>query len=89
MAIARFLSPILILLTASAAAQLRLNITAVGAENGVSTIECWEMDSPSYLHDNSDVAGTEATHLGNVSTMSWAVSPPGQYVAGHNAPTNQ
>ena len=69
--------------------ELRLNITAVGAQDGLSTLECWEVESPFDTPDNQASTGTQVINLGNVSALSWSVSPPGQYDGPHNAPCNQ
>ena len=89
MFISRLLLPTLAFLAASALAHLRLNTTAIGAQNGFSTLECWEVDSPFYTSGDSATVGSSVAHLGNVSTLSWSVVPPGQYVGSHNAPYNQ
>ncbi|KAB5514965.1 hypothetical protein GE09DRAFT_1046515 [Coniochaeta sp. 2T2.1] len=57
MSLTRFIVPILAFLAALADSQLRLNVTAIGAANGVSTLECWEVDSP--FHTSSDSATRE------------------------------
>jgi hypothetical protein len=88
MSISRLLA-ILAFLAASAVADLRLNITAIGAEDGFSTLECWEVDSPFYTSGDSATVGASVAHLGNVSTLSWSVVPPGQNVGPHNTPYNQ
>ena len=67
----------------------RLNVTAIGAQHGTSTLECWEVDSPLYESGDPTTAGTSVFHLGNVSTLSWSVAPPGEYVGPHNAPSHQ
>ena len=89
MSTSRLLLPILAFLAASAAAHLRLNITAIGAQDGFSTLECWAVDSPFYTSGDSATVGASVANLGNVSALSWSVVPPGQYVGPHNAPYNQ
>lgn len=86
---ARTILPALIWLVAGVVAQLRLNVTAISAENGSSTLECWEVESPFYISDDPATTGAMVAHLGNVSALSWSVSPPGQYIGLHNAPRNQ
>lgn len=83
------LLPGLAFVIASLAAQLQLNVTAISARDGLSTLECWEVDSPFYISSDTATAGAMVSHLGNVSTLSWSVAPPGQYVGLHNAPCNQ
>ncbi|KAK3937558.1 hypothetical protein QBC46DRAFT_415963 [Diplogelasinospora grovesii] len=89
MSVTHLLVPTLAFLAASAVAQLRLNVTAIGAQNGILTLECWEVDSPFYTSSDSATVGAKVAHLGNVSTLSWSVVPPGHYVSPHNAPYNQ
>ncbi|KAI6365096.1 hypothetical protein MCOR25_005489 [Pyricularia grisea] len=61
-------------------AEMRLNVTAIGAQNGASTIECWEVDSPIDAEGNLS--------LGNVQNITWSVVPPGKSEGPHNAPYN-
>lgn len=42
---------------ASVVAQLQLNVTAVSARDGSSTLECWEVDSPFYMSSDTATAG--------------------------------
>ncbi|KAB5515620.1 hypothetical protein GE09DRAFT_576139 [Coniochaeta sp. 2T2.1] len=88
MSLTRFIVPILAFLAALADSQLRLNVTAIGAANGVSTLECWEVDSPFHTSSDSATKGASVAILGNVSTLTWAVMPPG-HVDQHNTPYNQ
>ena len=85
----RILTPILTLLATYTVAWLQLNVTAIGAQNGVSTLECWEVDSPFYASGDPVVAGARTTQHRDLPSFSWSVSPPGQYVGPHNAPYNQ
>jgi hypothetical protein len=89
MSVSHLLVLTLAFLASSAIAQLRLNVTAISAENGISTLECWELDSPFYISHDSATVGAKVAHLGNVSSLSWSVVPPGHYVGPHNAPYNQ
>ncbi|ROV96569.1 hypothetical protein VMCG_07822 [Cytospora schulzeri] len=68
---------------------LQLNITALGAANNASTLECWQMDTPFAISTQQGTSGSAQLQLGNASTMSYSVLPA-QYDAGvHNAPANQ
>ncbi|KAI6618772.1 hypothetical protein MCOR14_010547 [Pyricularia oryzae] len=58
-------------------AEMRLNVTAIGALNGASTIKCWKMDSPIDAKGN--------LNLGNVQNITWSVVPPGKSERPHNA----
>lgn len=68
---------------------LHLNITALGAANNASTLECWQMDTPFAISTQQGTAGSAQLQLGNTSTISYSVLPA-QFDAGvHNAPANQ
>ena len=68
---------------------LQLNITALGAANNASTLECWQMDTPFTISTQQGTSGSAQLQLGNTSTMSYSVLPA-EYEAGvHNAPANQ
>lgn len=68
---------------------LNLNITAVGAQNGASTLECWTMDTPFSLATIPGIAGSASIILGNVTDFTYVVIPPGLDAGLHHAPVNQ
>lgn len=88
MSFARILTSTLALLATSAVADLRLNVTAIGAEKGISTLECWELDTPFLESDDPAILGSRVANLGNVSGLTWNIAPPGGRVEAHNAPSN-
>ncbi|TLD03116.1 uncharacterized protein PgNI_12584 [Pyricularia grisea] len=61
-------------------AEMRLNVTAISAQDGASTFECWEVDSPITADGNLS--------LGRVQNITWSVIPPGKFEGPHNAPYN-
>ncbi|KAI1642225.1 uncharacterized protein F4817DRAFT_362429 [Daldinia loculata] len=68
------------------ATSLYLNVTAIGARDGSSTLECWQMNVPFKTSSEPGTAGGLVTTLGNVSNVSYSILPP-QYDGGlHNAP---
>lgn len=68
---------------------LQLNITALGAANNASTLECWQMDTPFAISTQPGTSGSAQLQLGNTSTMSYSVLPA-EFDAGvHNAPSVQ
>lgn len=70
-------------------AALQLNITALGAADNASTLECWQMDTPFTISTQSGTAGSAQLQLGNTSTITYGVLPA-QFDGGvHNAPANQ
>lgn len=80
---------VFLLLQPAAVLGLHLNITALGAADGASTLECWEIDTPFAISTQQGTAGNAQLQLGNTSTISYSVLPA-QFDAGvHNAPANQ
>lgn len=78
-----------LLLQPAAVQALNLNITALGAANNASTLECWQMDTPFAISTQQGTAGSAQLQLGNTSAISYSVLPA-QFDAGvHNAPANQ
>ncbi|KAH8163478.1 hypothetical protein CIB48_g4769 [Xylaria polymorpha] len=71
------------------AASLKLNVTAIGARDGLSTLECWQMDQPFDTSTQPGTSGTAQTQLGNVSTISYSILPSNFDGGLHNAPQNQ
>lgn len=55
--------------------------------NGMSTLECWGVDPPSFASGASTPSGL--VPLGNVSALPWTVAPSGQYHGPHNTPYNE
>lgn len=68
---------------------LQLNITALGAANNASTLECWQMDTPFTISTQQGTSGSAQLGLGNVSTISYSVLPADFDAGVHNAPANQ
>ena len=65
-----------------------LNVTAIGAANGVSTIECWQF-GPFASSSVPGVAGALGLFLGPTSNATFTVIP-GRFDGGlHNAPVPQ
>lgn len=80
---------LLLLLQPAAVQALNLNITALGAANNASTLECWQIDTPFAISTQQGTAGSAQLQLGNTSAVSYSVLPA-QFDAGvHNAPANQ
>ncbi|KAI3322019.1 hypothetical protein HD806DRAFT_536491 [Xylariaceae sp. AK1471] len=70
-------------------ASLKLNVTAIGARGGSSTLECWQMDQPFNTSTQPGISGSADTTLGSVSSLSYTIIPS-QFDGGlHNAPQNQ
>lgn len=71
------------------AAGLRLNVTALGAANGASTLACWQMDTPFSVATAAGIAGSATLRLGSVADLVYTVIPAGFDGGLHNAPYNQ
>ncbi|KAK8016896.1 hypothetical protein PG993_015085 [Apiospora rasikravindrae] len=74
---------------AGAGAETKLNVTAIGASGGKSTLECWQLDAPFAVSDTPGTRGSASANLGNVSTMGMGVIPANFDGGLHNAPANQ
>ncbi|KAI1097475.1 hypothetical protein F4804DRAFT_339163 [Jackrogersella minutella] len=81
---------ILNLLLGSAAADLKLNVTAVGVRDGRSTIECWQFDNPftstTVLNRTGDIFSSS---LGGLANLSYTFVPPKYDQGIHTAPFKQ
>lgn len=65
-----------------------LNVTAIGAANGASTIECWQF-GPFASSSVPGVGGALTLFLGSTSNATFTVVP-GRFDGGlHNAPVPQ
>ncbi|CAJ2509353.1 Uu.00g143790.m01.CDS01 [Anthostomella pinea] len=70
-------------------AQLYLNVTALGAADGASTIECWQVKSPFVIATDAGTAGSAIAQLGNVANLSYLAIPPNFDGGLHRAPAKQ
>lgn len=70
-------------------AALNLNVTAIVADHGYSTLECWQLDAPFDISDEPGTAGSAVTQLGDTSNVSYSVLPPHYDGGVHTAPHNQ
>lgn len=67
----------------------RLNVTALGARDGSSTLECWQVEQPWILSSQPGTAGNALLLLGNVSNIIYTLIPPNYDGDVHHAPWNQ
>ncbi|KAL8723925.1 MAG: hypothetical protein Q9181_007078 [Wetmoreana brouardii] len=67
----------------------KLNITAISAEDGASTIECWQLNAPFRASNEAGVSGVSFAQLGKAGNASYAVIPPEFNGGLHNAPAVQ
>jgi hypothetical protein len=68
---------------------LNLNVTAIGAQDGRSTIECWQMNTPFNISTQPGTAGTAIVTLSDVANVTYTVLPSNFDGGVHNAPVNQ
>ncbi|KAI0529982.1 hypothetical protein GGR58DRAFT_495000 [Xylaria digitata] len=72
-----------------AAASLHLNVTAISARDGSSTLECWQVNQPFDTSTEPGISGTTQVSLGTASSLSYSILPPNFDGGIHNAPENQ
>ncbi|KAL8699040.1 MAG: hypothetical protein Q9224_001589, partial [Gallowayella concinna] len=63
-----------------------LNVTAISAKNGASTIECWQLASPFKSSAQPGVSGASFAQLGKAGAVSYALIPAKFDGGLHNAP---
>lgn len=83
------LRPPLLLAALGVARAARLNMTAIGAHNGTSRFECWELDAPFVSSNQTGLVDTRTTALGGVAEMTYNVVPASFDGGFHPAPCNQ
>jgi len=66
-----------------------LQLTAISAKDGASTIECWKLAAPFVVLSQTGVTGVAFAQLGKAGNVSYAIIPA-KYDGGlHNAPQIQ
>lgn len=66
-----------------------LNFTTIGAANGRSTLECWQLSAPFVQSSQAGTSGAAIAQLGETGATSYTLLPP-QFDGGlHNAPAVQ
>jgi hypothetical protein len=83
------LYPVAVALLMPAVSCLNLNVTAIGAQDGHSTLECWQMDTPFNISTQPGTAGTAIATLSNVANLTYTILPSNFDGGVHNAPANQ
>ncbi|KAK3389695.1 hypothetical protein B0H63DRAFT_103156 [Podospora didyma] len=76
------------LITSTPPVPSTLNLTAIGAANGESTLECWRLD-PLVSSSTPGTAGALALFLGGMANATYTVLPPRFDGGLHNAPALQ
>lgn len=76
--------------TMAATSHGTLNVTVVGAQNNLSTLECWALEPGFEEADTPGVEGAEVLNLGVISGNSTFSIIPANFDGGlHNAPALQ
>jgi hypothetical protein len=70
-------------------AALKLNVTAIGARAGSSTLECWQVDQAFNTSNQPGTSGSAQAALGSVASISYTIIPSNFDGGIHNAPQNQ
>ncbi|OTB06055.1 hypothetical protein M426DRAFT_319129 [Hypoxylon sp. CI-4A] len=73
----------------SVATSAKLNVTAIGAQDGSSTLECWQLSNPFSSSGDPGTAGSAVAQLGTLSNLSYTVIPSSYDGGLHNAPYKQ
>ncbi|KAI2630909.1 hypothetical protein GGR54DRAFT_176218 [Hypoxylon sp. NC1633] len=71
------------------AASLQLNVTAIGARDGASTIECWQLEQPFDISTDPGTSGSAVAMLSSAANMSYTVLPSNYDGGLHNGPHKQ
>lgn len=80
---------ILQLFTSTIATPTFLNLTAISAANGESTLECWQLSSPFTVSNQAGTTGSAVQQLGNAANASFAIIPAQFNGGAHRAPAVQ
>ncbi|KAI1378313.1 hypothetical protein F4677DRAFT_390915 [Hypoxylon crocopeplum] len=73
----------------SGVASLQLNVTAISARDGSSTLECWQVDQPFNISTEPGTSGAAVAMLSSVANLSYSILPSNFDGGLHNAPRKQ
>ncbi|KAI1866718.1 uncharacterized protein JN550_007571 [Neoarthrinium moseri] len=82
-------SHLALMLLPLAVTALRLNVTAIGARDGRSTLECWQLETPFSQSTQPGTAGTAALLLSEATNITYTAIPSNFDGGFHNAPFYQ
>lgn len=82
-------SLVLVLVSATLVPALSLNITAIGAANNASVLECWQMGTPFESAAILGITGSKTAVIGNAANISYTVLPAAFDGGLHNASLKQ
>lgn len=80
---------ILQLFASTIATPTLLNLTAISAAKGESTLECWQLSSPFAVSNQAGTTGSAVQQLGNAANASYAIIPARFIGGAHRAPAVQ
>lgn len=66
-----------------------LNVTAITAKDGTSTIECWRLAAPFVVSTGAGIMGAAFAPLANAGAVSFGIVPAKYNGGFHNAPQVQ
>lgn len=66
-----------------------LNLTAIAAAHGESTIECWQLDNPFESSNSPGTVGALSLFLGDLANATYTVLPARFDGGFHRAPARQ
>lgn len=84
-----FVLLILQLFATTIAAPSFLNLTAISAANGDSTLECWQLSDPFIVSNDAGTIGSAIKQLGNVANVTYTILPAKFNGGAHRAPAVQ
>ena len=70
-------------------ATTHINLTTTAAENGMSVLQCWQLDAPFVTSTEKGTAGSMVAQLGNLANASYSIIPAGSNHGNHVAPAVQ
>lgn len=84
-----FILILLFLTSTIATTPIYLNLTAISAVNGASTLECWQLSSPFTLSSQAGTSGSVVQQLGSAANASYTIIPAQFNGGAHRAPAVQ
>ena len=73
----------------ASATPINLNLTALSASDGASTLDCWQLSAPFVVSQEAGVSGAAIEQLGNLANGSFTVLPAKFNGGLHRAPAVQ
>ena len=80
---------LLLVQSIAVSATTHINLTTTAAENGMSVLQCWQLDAPFVTSTENGTAGSMVAQLGNLANASYSIIPAGSNGGNHVAPAVQ